>query len=80
MKRFIQAYPEYQKLSSHVNKHISLLEELSHVVGARNLLDVSEIEQNIVCQNDHSDSARVLLFFYSFFFLLFYFIVYYLNS
>ena len=64
MKKFIQAYPEYQKLSGNVNKHISLLEELSHTVGERNLLDLSELEQNIVCQGDFPESTRVFILLY----------------
>ena len=44
MKRFVEEYPEFRKLSSNVTKHITLVGELSRRVGEDNLLDVSELE------------------------------------
>ncbi|BFZ57335.1 vacuolar protein sorting-associated protein 45 [Savitreella phatthalungensis] len=58
MKRFIEAYPEFRKLSGNVSKHVNLMSELSRLVAERNLLDVSEVEQSLVCGS--GDSVRDL--------------------
>ncbi|KIW00775.1 uncharacterized protein PV09_07755 [Verruconis gallopava] len=60
MKRFIEEYPEFRKLSSNVTKHITLVGELSRRVGQDNLLDVSELEQSIACNDNHSHDLRQL--------------------
>ncbi|KAK2057651.1 GIDA-domain-containing protein [Colletotrichum caudatum] len=39
MKRFIEEYPEFRKLSGNVSKHVTLVSELSRRVGAENLLE-----------------------------------------
>lgn len=59
MKRFIEEYPEFRKLSSNVTKHITLVGELSRRVGEDNLLDVSELEQSIACNDNHSNDLKV---------------------
>jgi hypothetical protein len=35
------------------------MSELSRLVGHYRLLEVSEIEQNLVCQSDHNDIVQV---------------------
>lgn len=59
MKRFIEEYPEFRKLSSNVTKHITLVGELSRRVGEDSLLDVSELEQSIACNDNHSNDLKV---------------------
>jgi vacuolar protein sorting-associated protein 45 len=59
MKRFIEEYPEFRKLSSNVTKHITLVGELSRRVGKSNLLDVSELEQSLACTDNHSQDIKV---------------------
>ncbi|PHH81106.1 hypothetical protein CDD80_2091 [Ophiocordyceps camponoti-rufipedis] len=60
MKRFIEEYPEFRKLSGNVSKHVTLVSELSRRVTAENLLEVSEVEQSLVCNDNHtSDLKRV---------------------
>ncbi|EGU84595.1 hypothetical protein FOXB_04890 [Fusarium oxysporum f. sp. conglutinans Fo5176] len=39
MKRFIEEYPEFRKLSGNVSKHVTLVSELSRRVAADNLLE-----------------------------------------
>ena len=46
-------------MSGTVAKHVTVVGELSRLVGAYNLMDVSECEQEIVCQSDHSQSLQV---------------------
>ncbi|KAL3275573.1 hypothetical protein HHI36_020329 [Cryptolaemus montrouzieri] len=54
MKNFVDAYPQFKKLSGNVSKHVTVVGELSSMVNKYHLLDVSEIEQEITSQNDHS--------------------------
>ena len=48
MKRFVEEFPEFRRLSSNVTKHVTLVTELSRRVGTDNLLDVSELEQSLL--------------------------------
>jgi tRNA uridine 5-carboxymethylaminomethyl modification enzyme len=59
MKRFIEEYPEFRKLSGNVSKHVTLVSELSRRVGAENLLEVSELEQSLACNESHSADLKV---------------------
>ena len=59
MKRFIEDYPEFRKLSSNVTKHVTLVGELSRRVGEDSLLDVSELEQSLACTDNHSNDVKV---------------------
>ncbi|EGS20564.1 putative vacuolar protein sorting-associated protein [Thermochaetoides thermophila DSM 1495] len=60
MKRFMEEYPEFRKLSGNVSKHVTLVSELSRRVGAENLLEVSELEQSIACNDNHSSDLKTL--------------------
>jgi vacuolar protein sorting-associated protein 45 len=59
MKRFIEEYPEFRKLSGNVSKHVTLVGELSRKVGAENLLEVSEVEQSLACNDNHTNDLKV---------------------
>lgn len=59
MKRFIEDYPEFRKLSGNVSKHVTLVGELSRRVGAENLLEVSELEQSLACNDSHATDLKV---------------------
>ncbi|ORY69485.1 glucose inhibited division protein A-domain-containing protein [Pseudomassariella vexata] len=58
MKRFIEEYPEFRKLSGNVSKHVTLVSELSRRVGAENLLEVSEVEQSLACNDNHAQDLK----------------------
>ena len=60
MKRFIEDYPEFRKLSGNVSKHVTLVSELSRVVSTNHLLDVSELEQSLVCNDNHAQDLKNL--------------------
>lgn len=60
MKRFIEDYPEFRKLSGNVSKHVTLVSELSRLVSTNHLLDVSELEQSLVCNDNHSVDLKAL--------------------
>uniref|UniRef100_A0A1B6CKF1 Vacuolar protein sorting-associated protein 45 n=1 Tax=Clastoptera arizonana TaxID=38151 RepID=A0A1B6CKF1_9HEMI len=58
MKTFVENYPQFKKMSGTVSKHIAVISELSSLVSKRNLLEVSEIEQELSCQNQHSQQLQ----------------------
>ncbi|KAJ6621885.1 Sec1 family-domain-containing protein [Mycena sp. CBHHK59/15] len=47
MKRFVEEYPEFRKLGGNVSKHVTLVGELSRLVGRDKLLEVGEVEQGL---------------------------------
>ena len=55
----MENYPQFKKMSGTVAKHVTVVGELSRLVGAHNLMDVSECEQELACQSDHSQSLQV---------------------
>lgn len=60
MKRFVEDYPEFRKLSGNVSKHVALVGELSRRVGADGLLELSELEQSLACNDNHANDLKVL--------------------
>ncbi|CAG5100132.1 Similar to Vps45: Vacuolar protein sorting-associated protein 45 (Rattus norvegicus) [Cotesia congregata] len=58
MKNFVEAYPLFKKMSGTVSKHVTVVGELSNLVGNHNLLEVSETEQELSCQNEHSNQLQ----------------------
>ncbi|CAF1051124.1 unnamed protein product [Adineta steineri] len=55
---FIENYPQFKKLSGTVSKHVTIVSELSRLVGLYHLLEVSETEQHLVCQGDHNEVVQ----------------------
>lgn len=60
MKRFVEEYPEFRRLSGNVSKHVTLVGELSKRVQQDNLLEVSELEQSLACNDSHSSDLKVI--------------------
>lgn len=60
MKRFIEDYPEFRKLSGNVSKHVTLVGELSRQVNSGDLLDVSELEQSLACNDNHTPDLKAV--------------------
>lgn len=58
MKNFVETYPLFKKMLGTVAKHVTVVGELSSLVGKHNLLEVSELEQELSCQNDHSTQLQ----------------------
>uniref|UniRef100_A0A8C4X1R7 Vacuolar protein sorting-associated protein 45 n=1 Tax=Eptatretus burgeri TaxID=7764 RepID=A0A8C4X1R7_EPTBU len=58
MKAFVETYPAFRKMSGAVAKHVGLVGELSRIVAARNLLEISAVEQELACQNDHTAALQ----------------------
>lgn len=59
MKRFVEEYPEFRKLSGNVTKHVTLVGELSRLVDKEGLLEVGELEQSLACTENHAGDLRV---------------------
>lgn len=59
MKRFVEEYPEFRKLSGNVSKHVTLLGELSRRVEGDHLLEVSEVEQSLASNESHAQDVKV---------------------
>uniref|UniRef100_A0A673JMU3 Vacuolar protein sorting-associated protein 45 n=1 Tax=Sinocyclocheilus rhinocerous TaxID=307959 RepID=A0A673JMU3_9TELE len=60
MKAFVDNYPQFKKMSGTVSKHVTVVGELSRLVSERQLMEVSEVEQELACQNDHSSAQQNL--------------------
>ena len=61
MKRFVEEYPEFRKLGGNVSKHVAIVEELSRKVEVDHLLEVSELEQSLACNEAHNQDLKNLL-------------------
>jgi vacuolar protein sorting-associated protein 45 len=61
MQRFMDNYPEFRQLSGTVSKHVAIMTELSRQVETRHLLNVSELEQELAVNQDHSGAMDKLL-------------------
>lgn len=59
MKRFMEEYPEFKKISGNVSKHVTLVGELSRLMEKENLLEVSELEQSLACYEQHASDLKV---------------------
>ncbi|MEQ2212832.1 hypothetical protein XENOCAPTIV_005605, partial [Xenoophorus captivus] len=55
---FVDNYPQFKKMSGTVSKHVTVVGELSRLVSERQLMEVSEVEQELACQNDHSSAQQ----------------------
>lgn len=60
MKRFVEDYPEIRKMSSSVSKHLEITRLLQKLIQDRRLLDLSEVEQTLAAQQDHSAAVKML--------------------
>ncbi|KAJ3752795.1 Sec1-like protein [Lentinula raphanica] len=62
MKRFIEDYPEFRKLSGNVSKHVALVGELSRLVSKHKLLEVGEEEQGLATNSgaDYRDVQSII--------------------
>ncbi|KAI8892763.1 Sec1-like protein [Globomyces pollinis-pini] len=60
MKRFVEDYPEFRKLSGNVSKHVTLVGELSKRIASSRLLEVGELEQSLAVANNHSADSKLV--------------------
>lgn len=60
MKNFVETYPQFKKMSGAVSKHVMVVGELSSITLKNCLMEVSELEQDIACQNQHTNQLQRL--------------------
>ncbi|CAI5744628.1 unnamed protein product [Peronospora destructor] len=58
MQRFLENYPAFRSQSVTVSKHVTLMGELARRVEVDKLMDVSQLEQELTCGDDHSAHFR----------------------
>mmetsp|Transcript_4617 Transcript_4617/g.5933 ORF Transcript_4617/g.5933 Transcript_4617/m.5933 type:complete len:336 (-) Transcript_4617:131-1138(-) len=61
MRTFMDKYPAFRAQSSRVSKHVTITSELSRLVETCNLFDISALEQDLACQDDHNKQYRELV-------------------
>ncbi|GAM24344.1 hypothetical protein SAMD00019534_075190 [Acytostelium subglobosum LB1] len=54
MKKFIENFPNFQKFSTNVSKHVNMMEEISKKISGHHLMEISEVQQELACGNEHS--------------------------
>eukprot|EP01100_Stratorugosa_tubuloviscum_P013879 TRINITY_DN7149_c0_g1_i1.p1 TRINITY_DN7149_c0_g1~~TRINITY_DN7149_c0_g1_i1.p1 ORF type:complete len:568 (+),score=216.67 TRINITY_DN7149_c0_g1_i1:3-1706(+) len=52
MKRFIESYSTYKQMTSNVAKHVTIVDAMSKIAQSRKLMAISELEQEIACENN----------------------------
>jgi len=55
----VENYPQFRKMSGTVSKHVTVVSELSRLVGEHSLLEISELEQDMACKSDHALHLQV---------------------
>ncbi|KAF4041047.1 Sec1 family [Phytophthora infestans] len=58
MQRFLENYPAFRSQSVTVSKHVTLMGELARRVEVDGLMDVSQLEQELACGDDHNAHFR----------------------
>merc|ERR1712151_1397523 len=61
MQRFVDQYPEFRKLSGNVSKHVAVVHELSRLVDANRLLEVSHLEQELACSENKQEHFKSIV-------------------
>ena len=60
MQSFIERYPEFRAMSTNVSKHVAVVGELSRLVDQHKMMDVSQLEQELACNEDHAAQFKAL--------------------
>uniref|UniRef100_A0A7S4LBG7 Uncharacterized protein n=1 Tax=Eutreptiella gymnastica TaxID=73025 RepID=A0A7S4LBG7_9EUGL len=61
MKNFMRDYPKFREMSGNVSKHVNLVGEMSERINERDLLNVSVLEQEMACYDEHSKHYEKLV-------------------
>eukprot|EP01046_Picozoa_sp_COSAG06_P043384 COSAG06_NODE_5675_length_3328_cov_1.668938_2_plen_393_part_00 len=57
MKRVVAAFPEFRAMGTNVEKHVAVVGELSRMVSEKNLMKISELEQDLACGTEKMATA-----------------------
>ncbi|QLL32865.1 hypothetical protein HG536_0D03870 [Torulaspora globosa] len=61
IKRFIEKYPEFRKLSGNVAKHMAIVGELDRQLRLGDIWRLSEVEQNLAVHKDSQEDYQAML-------------------
>mmetsp|Transcript_31415 Transcript_31415/g.55286 ORF Transcript_31415/g.55286 Transcript_31415/m.55286 type:complete len:580 (-) Transcript_31415:265-2004(-) len=61
MQRFVEQYPELKTFQGNVTKHVAVMVEMNRRVKEEKLMAVSEVEQNLACDQDHSRAIEEVM-------------------
>lgn len=61
MQRFLDNYPAFRSQSVTVSKHVTLMGELARLVEVDCLMDVSQLEQELACSDEHNAHFKDLV-------------------
>jgi vacuolar protein sorting-associated protein 45 len=61
MQAFMDKFPELKSQSHTVSKHVALMGELARLVDVCSLMDVSQLEQELACADNHSLHFREVM-------------------
>lgn len=61
IKKFIEKFPEFKKLSGNVSKHMAIVGELDRQLTEKSIWEISEVEQNIVVHKEYQGDYDSLL-------------------
>lgn len=56
LKKVLTRLPEFQKKSSNIVKHLNILSELDSKIKSKNLWEISELQQTIICKLDNQNA------------------------
>lgn len=61
MVKFVENYPEYRNQHGNVSKHVTMMTELSRIVDERQLMAVSQTEQELACNANQAVAFEAVL-------------------
>ncbi|KAJ4460877.1 putative vacuolar protein sorting 45A [Paratrimastix pyriformis] len=60
LNQFVSELPRLQELSSLASKHVALSSAISGAVERERLFELSEVEQELACQQDHAEAKKLV--------------------
>lgn len=61
MQAVLDSMPELKRKSANISKHVTLTGEISKLVGERNLMEVSRLEQEIAAKENKGEHFKSLM-------------------
>jgi vacuolar protein sorting-associated protein 45 len=58
MQKFVERYPEMNKIKDNVAKHVNILHALSRRIETDHVMEASELEQQLACVQDHKAALK----------------------
>lgn len=60
IQQLVQNLPELMKKSGMVKKHLTLTSKMSDIVDSRNLMEISKVEQDLACDQNHESHVEMV--------------------